>query len=144
MSRAAVVSTIIADPALTAMGFDASNVRTNYDAEQRPTDSIFMVLRWGPLDVDPRIMRGTRNLTIWVHIYREYSTDYVRIDKVIDRLQELLTDIIDVPGEDGYTLTLMDFDGVSDDMKDDGYQTICRSVSFKVLSRKTEIRKARV
>lgn len=137
MSRAVIIKSIIEDPMLSAMGFDDSNVRSNYDGEQRPSDKMFMVLRWGELDLDPRILRGTKRLTIWVHMYREFSTDYVRIDNVIDRLRILLTDIIDVPGEDGYTLTLVDPESFSEDLKDDGYQTICRSASFRVLSRRT-------
>jgi hypothetical protein len=144
MSRAVVIQAIINDSVLSAKGFDASSVRTNYDGEQRPSDHMFMVLRWGPLDLDPRILRGTKKLTIWVHMYREFSTDYVRIDNVIDRLESVLTDIIDVPGEDGFTLTLVEPDGASEDLKDDGYQTICRSVSFRVLSRKTQPRKVEV
>lgn len=137
MSRAVILSSIVADPVLRTIGFDDDNVLANYDGDQRPSDKMFMVLRWGAKELDPRILRGPKRLTIWVHMYREFSTDYVRIDEVIDRLEELLTGIIDVPGADGYTLTLVDQDGSSEDLKDDGYQTICRSVSFKVLSRKT-------
>lgn len=137
MSRAAVIDAIINDTVLSALGFDASNVKSNYDGEQRPSDQMFMVLRWGALELDPRILRGTKKLTIWVHVYREFSTDYVRVDNVIDRLQTVLTDMIDVPGDDGFTLTLVEPDGASEDLKDDGYQTICRAASFRVLSRRT-------
>lgn len=137
MSRAVILQSILGDSVLSALGFDESNVRSNYDGEQRPSDRMFMVLRWGNVDFDQRMRRGPRQLTIWVHMYREFSTDYVRIDTVIDRLRTLLADIIDVPGEDGYTLTLVEPESFSEDLKDDGYQTICRSASFKVLSRKT-------
>lgn len=137
MSRAVILQSILGDSLLAALGFDESNVRSNYDGEQRPSDRMFMVLRWGNVDFDQRMRRGPRQLTIWVHMYREFSTDYVRIDTVIDRLRTLLADIIDVPGEDGYTLTLVEPESFSEDLKDDGYQTICRSASFKVLSRKT-------
>ena len=137
MSRAVILKAIIEDAALSYMGFDENNVKPNYDGEQRPSDKMFMVLRWGPVDLDPKMMRGPRQLTVWVHMYREFSTDYVRIDNVIDRLRLVLSDIINVAGEDGYTLTLVEPDGFSEDMRDDGYQTICRSASFKVLSRRT-------
>ena len=137
MSRAVVLKAILDDVTLSALGFDENNVKSNYDGEQRPSDRMFMVLRWGNVDFDQKMMRGPRQLTIWVHMYREFSTDYVRVDTVIDRLRTVLTDIIDVSGEDGYTLTLIDPESFSEDLKDDGYQTICRSASFKVLSRKT-------
>lgn len=137
MSRAVVLKAILEDTMLSNLGFDESSVKLNYDGEQRPSDRMFMVLRWGAQDLDQKMMRGPRQLTIWVHMYREFSTDYVRVDSVIDRLRSVLTDIIDVPGEDGYTLTLIDPESFSEDLKDDGYQTICRSASFKVLSRKT-------
>lgn len=137
MSRAVVLKAILEDTVLSNLGFDESSVKSNYDGEQRPSDRMFMVLRWGGQDLDQKMMRGPRQLTIWVHVYREFSTDYVRVDTVIDRLRSVLTDIINVPGEDGYTLTLIDPESFSEDLKDDGYQTICRSASFKVLSRKT-------
>lgn len=142
MSRAVVLDAIINDTVLAGMGFDGDNVLPNYTAEQRPSDNMFIVLRWETTDVtlrgdDSTMMRGPRNVNTWVHMYREFSTDFNRIDTVIDRLDFVLSNIIDVPGSDGRTVSQITAGGKSRDLKDDGYQTYCRSASYQVFSRVT-------
>lgn len=137
MSRAVVLDAILGDSVLQSMGFTESNVRPNFDDDQRPSDEMFMHLNWGQQNIDPQIRRGPRDLTIWVHMYREWSTDYARIDDVLDRLDNLLGDIVDTAGADGESVTTIDIGDKSRDLKDGGYKTLCRSASYKVLSRKT-------
>jgi len=137
MSRAVVYDTLLADSALQALGFDASSILVSYTGKQRPNDKMFMVLRWESHDIDLRLGRGPRNLTVWVHVYREYSTDFTRIDEVFGVIDAALLDLIHVEGADGQTLTTIEAQGRSRDLKDDTYQTICRSASYKVLSRVT-------
>lgn len=142
MARAVILDTILMDSVLQGMGFDSSNVIPNYDGEQRPSDKMFMVLRWETQDIelsgdDATMRRGPRHLVIWVHMYKDFSTDFVRIDDVIDRLDHILTDIIDQPGADGRTVTCVEPEGHSRDLKDTTYETFCRSASFKILNRAT-------
>lgn len=142
MSRAVVYDSILNDPLLQAMGFDADSILVNYDGEQRPNDKMFLVLRWEGHDItlrgdDTQTARGTRELVIWVHMYREFSTDFVRIDDVVEILDRILLDIVDKPGGDGHSITLIEVNQHSRDLRDDGYQTICRSASYRVLSRVT-------
>lgn len=142
MSRAAVYDALVANAQLIAMGFDVNSILVNYDGDQRPTDEMFMVLSWGPEAVelrgdDGQTMRKTRPLDIWVHCYREFSTDFVRIDNTFKIIDGLLSSMVQVPGADGYTLTMAEFTTASRDLKDDTYQTICRSSSYKILSRVT-------
>lgn len=141
MSRAAVLDAILADSRLITLGFNASNVLSNYDGEQRPLDAnMFIVLRWEVQDVsmsgdDGRVTRGVRHFSVWVHMLREWSTDYSHIDQVIEILDNILTNMINVSGRDGMTLTLVEPEGRSRDLRDDGYQTLCRQISYKMLSR---------
>jgi hypothetical protein len=137
MSRAAVYDAILVDSRLQALGFDASSVLVSYDGKQRPNDKMFMVLRWEAHNIDIRLGRGPRDLVIWVHMYREFSTDFVRIDDVIEILDDILVNLVQVDGADGRTLTTVESSGRSRDLKDDSYQTICRSASYRVLSRVT-------
>lgn len=142
MSRAAVIDAIVNDATLAGVGFDDTSVVPNYDAEQRPTDEMFIVLRWGTDDIalagdDSTVKMGPRNVDIWVHMYRELSSDFNRIDSVIDRLDQVLSNIIDLPGSDGRTVSQIISKGRSRDLKDDGYQTFCRSASYQVFSRVT-------
>ncbi|QHB37437.1 hypothetical protein SEA_LEOPARD_30 [Mycobacterium phage Leopard] len=144
MSRAVVYDAILADGQLGMddITFDAGNVKVNYDGDQRPNDRMFIVLRWEAPDIDLRgddstIRKGGHHLSVWVHMYQEFSTDFTRIDKVIDALDKLLVDIIDRPGSDGRTLVMVEPEGHSRDLRDVTYETFCRSASYKVLSRAT-------
>lgn len=150
MSRAAIVDAIAADTRLTALGFHKETSPTakdatilmNYSADQRPSDTLFMVLAFG--DETPILRSGdgwTRNqrpVTIWVHQYKEYSTDYAHIDGVLNILDEIMLGLVHVDGGDGYTLTLAEENGRSRDLRDRTYDTICRSISYRILSRETE------
>jgi hypothetical protein len=142
MARAAVLDAILADQCLIDLGFDASNVLVNYNASQRPTDTTFMVLHWdqetpGIRGDDTMLYRSFKLLTVWVHVYKEFSTDFVRIDAVLDALDVLMTSLIHVEGADGYTLSLAEVGQRSRDLRDDAYQTICRSASYRILDRVT-------
>jgi len=134
VSRAAVMDAILAEPRLQALGFDNTSVLANYDGNQRPTDKMFMVLRWEAHDIDVRLQRGPHHLAIWVHMYREFSTDFNHILDVIEVLDDVLTNITDTAGADGHTVTTIEAEGRSRDLKDDGYQTFCGSTSYRVIS----------
>lgn len=137
MSRAVVMDAILADPTLSTMGFNADNVKANFAGEQRPSDKMFMSLNWGQHTIDRRINRGPRDLVVWIHMYRGFSTDYSHIDTAIIALDNALLDITDTPGADGYSVNQIEAGDKSRDLKDSGYDTLCRSVSYKVFSRKT-------
>lgn len=142
MARATVLDAIRNDSVLQDMGFDADNIKVNYDGDQRPSDQMFMVLRWETTDVELRgddstMTRGPRHLVIWVHMYKEFSTDFSHIDDTLTRLDTLLTNIIDKPGADGRTVTCIDTEGWSRDLRDTTYETFCRSASYKVLDHAT-------
>lgn len=143
MSRDAIYQALLAEQRLIDLGFDVTSILPNYDGDQRPTDTMFMVLSWGDETLglrgnDTEITRTFRPLTIFVHMYRDWSTDFVRIDKVISIIRDILDHMIHRSGGDGYTLTLADFASASRDLRDDTYQTLCRSVSYRILSRETE------
>lgn len=145
MSRAVILDAILDSTALIALGFDENNVLANFDGEQKPAGGgdfkMFMVIRWGVNDAPPWRVPGApdgpKHFDIWVHMPRELSTDYLHIDGVLDILDNLFEGIINTPGDDGYTLTLVEPEGRSRDLRDDGYQTLCRQASYLMLSRVT-------
>lgn len=146
MSRAVVYSMLTTDVRMTDLGFHAdpqANVIVNYDGEQRPPITItsdnpmFLVIRWLNEDFDPMMKRGPRHFDIWLHMAREFSTDYTRIDDVIEVLDDVLTNILDTPGADGRSVTTIEQEGRSMDLQDDIYQTVCRQASYKMISRMT-------
>lgn len=142
MARATVLDAILADTVLQGMGFDATSVKPAYDGSQRPSDEMFMVLRWETNDItlrgdDSTVTKGPKHLAIWVHMYKEFSTDFVRIDNVIERLDTVLASIIDTAGADGRTVALIEPEGRSRDLRDTTYDTFCRSTSYRVIDRVT-------
>jgi hypothetical protein len=141
MSRAAIYDTILADSRLQALGFDSDSVLVNYDGDQRPTDELFMVITWNPettaLQGDDIFNRPMKSMTIWVHMYHKFSSDFVRVDSVFDILDDVLQGMVHVAGSDGQTVTLVEAGNRSRDMRDDTYETICRSCQYSVLSRET-------
>lgn len=138
MSRAAILDTLRADARLIALGFDATSIVLNYDSDQRPNDALFMVLQYGDDNYFPEVKRYVKNLTIWVHCYADFSTDFVRIDNVIDIVDSIMENAVYIDGADGHTLTLAEPTGRSRDLRDSIYETICRSTSYRILSRQTE------
>lgn len=141
MSRAAVYDTILADQRLIDLGFDKDSVLVNYNGDQRPSDTMFIVLSWGN---DTEGLRGDdvffvpiKNMTAWVHMYRQFSTDFVRIDSVFNILDNILSNMIEVTGADGVTLSQAIPGLRSRDLRDDAYQTLCRSSSYRILDRVT-------
>lgn len=142
MARAVVLDAILADNSLQDMGFDGNNVIPGYDGDQRPSDKMFMVLRWETGDIELRgddstVARGPRHLVIWVHMYKTFSTDFNRIDDVLIALDKVLSNIIDQAGADGRSVTCIEAEGHSRDLRDTTYDTFCRSASYKVLDRVT-------
>jgi hypothetical protein len=138
MSRAAIQDALLADQRLIDIGLDINSVLVNYDGEQRPNDIVFLVLRYENEDYIPDVNRSIKHLTVWVHMYKKYSSDFVKIDKILDILDDILGNMVHVPGLDGYTLTLAEPEGRSRDLRDDVYETICRNASYRILSRQTE------
>jgi len=143
MSRAAVYDSIVNDATLQGMGFDSAHVMANYDGEQRPeiafseAQFMFIVIRWGGQVFDPRMFRGPWLFDVWVHMAQEYSSDFNRIDTVIERLDDVFTNILDTPGADGRSVTCIDLAARSKDLSDPVYQTFCKSASYKMISRQT-------
>src|SRR4051812_47503671 len=141
MSRAAIRDALINDVRLQALGLDKDSILVNYDGEQRPNDSLFIVIGWMPdtnaVTGDDVFRRDYKNFTVWVHIYQKESTDFDRIDSILNILDDIYLNMIHVEGADGYTVTLVEGGTRSRDMKDDAYQTICRSASYRILSRET-------
>lgn len=139
MSRAAVLSALRSDSDLTNL-VAAENILTNYSSEGRPSNlnpGAFIILRWEEANQNLKNSSVSRTLTLWAHYPAERSTDYSRLDAIMLRAKEILVDMEQVLGEDGYTVTCIEYNGESADLKDDAFNTISRNSTFKVLCRAT-------
>jgi hypothetical protein len=113
----------------------------NFAADQRPGDGTkpFMVIRWGADEYDPAFLVGFRRFDLYVHIPWDASTDFNRIDLILNRCDKIFESANAVeqsPAGDEYVLHFIEREGRSGDFKDDGYETICRYASYKALSSK--------
>lgn len=146
MSRALIEQLLTTDAELNAMGINSDTVFNQHDIDERPFDDRrFIVLRWEEATNFSQSYTGMRNginraprmLTIWVHSYSKWSTDFEAIDSILDRIDDIFDSVIGQPGSDGYTVTVIRNSGRSGDLKDDGWQTVTRNGAYAVLYRRT-------
>ena len=67
----------------------------------------------------------------------EESDDFSHVDQILERAKDVLCNLEDIAGADGYTVTSVNYAGESGDLKDEGFQTIARNMTFRVLTRPT-------
>lgn len=144
MSRAAIYDALTTDHALSHLGINDDTVFANYSLDEPPLDTgPFLILRWenqdSPVFFDPskNVVPNTRNLTVWAHYPMSLSTDFNKLDAILDSVDAVLSKMEQVKGLDGETVTSVRVFGRSSDFKDEAFQTISRNALYQVLSRKS-------
>lgn len=141
MSRALVETLLTTDEALAALGIDETSVFNQNDVMERPkNDGPFIIVRWEEVTLSglaPRLGRGSRLLTIWVHSPKEISTDFNALDEIIEAIDALLLPLENEAGTDGYSITNVRKSGVSGDLYDEGLNTVTRNAGYGVLYHRT-------
>lgn len=146
MSRTAVFEALTTSEELNMLGIDENSVFHNYSLEQRPISHLgpFLILRWDAQDApvfrdsDTGDVKSALRLTIWANFPLEMTTDYSRLDNVLDLCDDALVHLQDTDGIDGYTVSAVRCMGRSADFKDDGFQTISKNSGYEVLARRSE------
>lgn len=140
MARAAVLTLLRNDSQLATLGGTGFVIAPNFSGDQAPNlAGAFMVIRWGVNDQMSMPVRGPHHFDLWVHLPIAVSTDYVRIDNMIDRCDQIFGAVEDTDqpvAGDGWVLDYVGFQGRGPDFKDPGYETICRRASYYALSTK--------
>lgn len=141
MARDAVWTLLNNDAQLAALGGDGFKAIAQYSEDQRPEAAAFIVICWRHTDFNEDIQANAeRHFDLYVHIPVKVSTDFVRIENMIDRCDELFKAVEDstdpVVGEDGWQLDYVGFEGRGLDFEDEGYQTICKPASYMALASK--------
>lgn len=134
MSRALVYSKLAGDSALAVMGME--RVESNWYSDNSPTrSSCFLILRWGEVE-NPRFDRGNHTvpLTVWAHMPEEVGRDFGGLQRMLDRVKDILTSIELEAGSDGYEVTSIRWQGMSGDLQDPGFKTSTKNALFSVLS----------
>lgn len=131
--RTAVMELLSTDPVLNDLGIDADHVWSNFALDRQiPRDATpWLVLRWGASTVrfgGP----GNRSLNVWAYIARQYTTDHTDLDDILLRVFEVLCGTTQYVAADGGRIAQVTFRGFSEDLADEGYDAIARSVQFQV------------
>lgn len=140
MARDAVLTLLRQDSQLAALGGPGFVIVPNNEAEQRPNDrGGFIAIVWGETDFAEEVQHnGPDHFDLYVHWPVALSTDYVRINNLIDRCDEILRAVEEtnggVVGADDRCLTYVGFEGRGPDVTDAAYKTICRRASYMALS----------
>lgn len=139
MARAAVLDLLRGDSALATLGAPGFVVEAQFSYDQRPNDrGAFIVIVWRHTDFDEDIQsNGEQHFDVYVHIPVSVSTDFGRINAILNRVDAIFRAVPDndpVVGGDGEQLDFVGFAGRSMDMTDEGYETICRYASYMALS----------
>jgi hypothetical protein len=126
--RAVIFNAITSDVVLQDIGLDPAAVYAG-DVDT-PAQRPFVQLMWGIVPEVPNIAGvGPRVLTIWVH---DQPNDYERIDAIIRRIKSILAGLVGVKHDYGW-ITQVDWNGDSEDGKDDGHGTIFRTTGHSVI-----------
>lgn len=132
MSKAALFNLISTDATLHTLGYAASAVYAS-NAVDDPYTSKFIVIHWEDVLLSvPQRSIGPTNVTVWFH---DKERTYDDIDAALNRTKVLMDAVIHLPGSDGFTITQMDWQGDSGELFDDGYGTVTRTTSYRIVSR---------
>lgn len=146
MTAVAVFDLLTSDSILNGFGINEDTVSEITDIDTRPVhDGYFAVLKWQESTLYSQAYAGLRNgidraprvLEIWVHVPLTITRRYNTIDKILDRIDELLTAIEHLPGDDDDTITMIRKAGRSGNLTDEGWQTATRNAVYGVLYRRS-------
>jgi hypothetical protein len=133
VSRAAVFSLISTDTSMHTIGFSAGAVYASNAADDPPDQ--FIIIHWEDMPTTTLGSSrnfGPQNLTVWFH---DRQRTYERVNAGIDRLKTVMAGVIHLPGSDGWTITQADWQGDTGDLWDDGYETLTRNTSYRIVTR---------
>lgn len=146
MSRVGILKALRQYAPLTAI-VPAQNIIPN-NANPKfvpPKKQPFIILSWQESTIYSQTYTGMSNgldraprvLAVNVHIPREFSTSYTKIDKILDKVDDAITPLEHVPDGEGKTITCVRKAGRGRDLIDEGYNTITVSATYGVLTHDT-------
>lgn len=131
MLRSYIFSLLTNDSVLNGLGFDQDSCFTTHDVDT-PRHRPVMILRWQRTDpgLGDEVTQWSnyRRLQVWVH---DKPGDYSLIDKALQRVRDVLSNVYATyTGTDGMWVTQTNWEGFSEDLRDDDMDTITRNGQF--------------
>lgn len=132
--RAAIYQLVTLDPELNAYGINDQTTFTTNATDTPPRNGPFLTIN---ISDGPKAFgkTGAKEVTIWAHMPKELTRDYGMIDMILLRCKEIMANVTQEDGADGWTLTAATWRGDSGDLFDDGYSSLARNSTFRVASR---------
>jgi len=128
-ARSAMYSVIHGDARLEELGFTTVYAQNEVDT---PPENRFVVLRWESPDPKAFAQKAVDHCVVAFH---DKDQDYGQIDLAIERVKEIVRDVLHVSGGDGWVMTQASWNTDSPDLWDDGFKTVTRWTDISVNSR---------
>lgn len=143
-----IFETLATDSILNSNGIDSSRIFELQSVDERPVDiGYFIIMNWQESTSYTQSMglgqssinKAPRVLTFWVHTPMDRTRDYAIIDRVLNRIDDLLLPIEQQAGTDNIRVTCITKQGRSANLIDDGWKTIARNATYGVLYDETSV-----
>ena len=136
MMPSVIYELLAADKQLNDLGISEDRIIESQSVDARPfNDGYFITISFEELTMSTVtvIARGPRTVTIAVHHSWDIDRDYRPIDKILNRIDQLLLPIEQAIGTDGVRVSKVMRQGRSANMADEGWKTITRTATYGVL-----------
>lgn len=131
-----VYETLSGDEDLEDLGITNGRILELQSVDERPYDEgYFVILNWqeSTTFLQTAIKKAPRILTVWVHTPKDTTRDYRIVDRILNRIDNLLLNIEQQTGSDSTRVTCVMKQGRSGNLIDDGWKTIARNATYGVL-----------
>ncbi len=133
MSRAVIYGALKNDATLQALWGSGVDVYGSNATDSPTRTKPFIVINYRET---PKSFAnvGAEELLVWAHVHRELMRDYTVVNAILNRAREIITELPQTLGSDGWEFTAASWQGYSGDLFDDGYNSLTRNSSFRVAS----------
>ena len=126
----AIYEAIDGNAKLRSLG--VGEVLSDYTAEAISRDYMTVILRWGGQNYQRSVRTGPRDLDVWVHMPKEFGTDFTAINRCLTEITVTLEEMIQAEGSDGLVVTEAVKVGASGNQYDPGFESMNRYCSYRV------------
>lgn len=137
MMPSIIYETLVADSILEGLlgGNNIGRILELQSIDERPfSDEYFIIIDFQGDDPAPfRGVIGKTYMQVWVHHPKDVDRDYSTITRILNRIQVLLSELVDINGDDEIKLTQIDPYGRSGNFVDPAWETITRNQIYGVL-----------
>ena len=137
-----IYETLSTDTVLQQSGINGQRIFELQSVDERPFDNgYFIIINWQESSSSGLTFNGVQNtfqkpprvMSLWVHSPLDQGRDYRIIDRILNRVDNLLLPMENRKGSDNIRLTCVTKQGRSGNLIDDGWKTIARNATYAVL-----------